>query len=118
MKARTSPTSVYDHLYYIFTFLAIVRLNTFYKQALYDYSIVVIDQLHTNINPFLLTFFEVLSDLGDGPVYSILLFAMVNWVATPRVFLYVVVIGLSHLIMPISKNLHHDPRPYFTDKAT
>lgn len=56
--------------------------------------------------------------MGDGPVYSLLLFTIVNWSAIPKVFLYIIVIGGSHFIMPITKNFHHDPRPYFVDDAT
>jgi membrane-associated phospholipid phosphatase len=108
---------VYLHIIYIAAFVLMMELNVFYKQPLYDYSILLIQDLHLEITPISLSVCQALAIVGDGPIYMMLFLLFCSRGPRADAFLYICLIGLCNSIMALTKNGLHDPRPYFSNDS-
>jgi hypothetical protein len=93
----------------------ILVLEVFYRKRLYAASSPVIIWFQDNKTDFWVTFFQVVSILGNGPLYFYVTMHIFLFGSRARSIYYVVFICIGLFFGITMKIGYHDPRPYMTD---
>lgn len=103
------------HISFWLVFILILLVELAYRDALFDYSIDAIKELQEDRNKGFTMFLQILSYIGDGPLYYFAIFVAWLCCSMSRQFYYLFVSAFGLSIMCMGKLIYGEARPYFVD---